>query len=293
MVCIHLSHQIIFPKRPRFYLSSYIMIPTWLNNRLYFLKTQGRMNLASESRVDLSIFGNPELSKQFAMMKYLDLSRTPLTSVDGLVHNKRLKHFTANKSHINTLRNFRALRSVDSVCMLETPISKHPTFKLSLLLVIGDHLHTIDNQLISQSLRDKAKTYSPIAADLINAGWMAEYPCPPVETLNQLCQQYGIQPNPKATNPIDLQVYSYIDKNMYTGDFETTLQKLKRKHEEMLKQGQALFGLIDDDADNKNASTQITSILNAHGMNVDPNDDDAILETVKELCNQISAPSSP
>ena len=138
-------------------------LPGWINNRLYFLKTQGRMNLSGEKKFDLRVFSGPDHEKIFGLMKTLDVSYTPLESVDGLIYNKRLKHFIANKSEINTLRNFRCLRSVDSISMVGTPISRHPNYKLSLLLVIGDHLHLIDNKLIPQSVREKAMAYSPIA----------------------------------------------------------------------------------------------------------------------------------
>ena len=224
-------------------------IPSWIDSRMYFLKTQGKMLLSGESRVDLTVFSRPELSKPLSIMKYLDISKTPLESVDGLTYHKKLKYFIANQSHISSLKNFKVLRSCDVISLIDTPVSKHPNYKLSLLLVIGDHLNLIDGKLVSQSIKAKARSYSPIASDLINAGWMAEYPCPSVEILNQLCIQYGIQCVPKPTNPIDLKIPTKVEKNLYTGDFEETLQKLKSNHEEILKQGQALFGLIDENDD--------------------------------------------
>lgn len=224
-------------------------LPSWIDSRMYFLKTQGKMLLSGESRIDLTVFSRPELAKPLSIMKYLDISKTPLESIDGLSPHKKLKYFIANQSHISSLRNFKVLRSVDVISLIDTPVSKHPNYKLSLLLVIGEHLNLIDGKLIPRSIREKVKMYSPIAADLINAGWMAEYPCPPIEVLNQLCAHYGIQFVPKPTNPIDLQIPTKIDKNFYTGDFEETLQKLKSNHEEILKQGQALFGLIDENDD--------------------------------------------
>lgn len=261
-------------------------VPHWLESRMYFVKVQGKMLLSGETNIDLSRFESPQISKTLSLMKYLDVSKTPLESVEGLGYHKKLICFVANNSSISSFRNFKSLRSVTSISLIGTPLSKVPNYKLSLLLVIGNQLNSIDGKLVPNSIREKAKSYSSIAGDLINVGWAVEYPCPSIETLNNLCQEYGIQCNPKITHPIDIEMYNDLNRNFYSGDFETTLQELKKKHEELLKQGQALFGLIDEDEDDEDTALQISTIFHSHGISIPSNDQETIIETVQSLCNQ-------
>lgn len=268
-------------------------IPPWLDKQIPFLKAQGRLNFYNEKNLDLSIFQDPEIEKQLNMLKILDISNTNVSSLDGFPSFKHIKHFNAENTQISNLKNFRSLRSLTSICMKNTPISKEKNYKLSLYLIIPN-LKQIDGQLVPEAIKTKVKQYPPIVEDLVNAGWIAEFPCPHVDTLIELCKQFGIKPKPTYTQPIDYEAISECDFNeeviknqkiVYTGDFETTLKKLKRRHEETIRKGQALFGIIDE-IDDESLPSEIAKVLNEHGIEADEKNEEDIITAVQELAAQ-------
>ncbi|OHT11960.1 hypothetical protein TRFO_18332 [Tritrichomonas foetus] len=297
-----------------------VILPSWLNSRIFFLKSQGRLNLSGEKRTDLSALSHPEIEKLLFLMKILDVSKTDITSLDGLSFYKGLAHFYGDYSQISTLRNFRNLRSVTSISLIGTPVSEHPNYKLSLLLVVGQSLKLIDGKLIPKNIRKNAKHYSPIAIDLINAGWMAEWPCPPIDELIELSEKFNIVSSPVMIKPIDIEIFDEDrKKNLYTGEFESTLRKLKKRHEETLKRGQALFGILEDSSSEEEMeeendevcdevsgevcdeeiaggnneavfNNEIADVLHRKGVELENDqngsNDDVIVDAVKSLCAQ-------
>ncbi|KAK8889870.1 hypothetical protein M9Y10_034624 [Tritrichomonas musculus] len=268
-------------------------IPPWLQNKIPFLKSQGRLNFSGEKNLDLSILQDPEIEKQLNMLKILDISDTDVSSLDGFPCFKHFKHFNADNTQISNLRNFKSLRSLTSISLKNTPVSKNKNYRLSLYIIIRN-LKQIDGQIIPDAIKAKAKQYPPIVEELINAGWIAEFPCPQIDTLIELCKQYGVEPKPIYTQPIDYDAISQCDfyeddsiqkKSAYTGDFESTLKKLKRKHEETIRKGQALFGIIDE-IDDESLPSEIAKVLKDHGIETNEKNEEEILNNVKELASQ-------
>jgi hypothetical protein len=61
------------------------------------------------------------------------------------------------------------------------------------MIVVGDSLRSINGQQVQQQLRTRAGQYPPVAADLVNAGWMAEWPVPDAARFAELTREFGTQ----------------------------------------------------------------------------------------------------
>ena len=271
--------------------------PNWLQRRLIIVKRTGNLSLINEQNVDLNLFNMPEYSNQLSVIKTLDLTKTNIKSLEDLQHHfPKLTTFIADKTQISDFKNFQILSGVRSVSLKQTPVSKKPHYKLSLLLCLGsdNKLTSIDGQIITKKLRSMAEQYpQPLTSNLINNGWMAEYPCPDENALFALCEKYDVShdtgiytiPSPKndATNLPDDEDFENIDEM----DFEDLISELRKKHEDMLMKGQAMFGLISEDT-NAYLSGKISSIFRAHGLPIEANSDQSILDAVNILCQTVA-----
>lgn len=158
----------------------------WFPEKLKQLAKTGTLNLSAEVMEDLSFVGCRET------MKKLDLSFTHLTSLVGLAYQPKLDSLILDSSDLINFKNFRAVQKISSISLRNTPAAATPNFKLSLLLVIGPSLRVINGQRVSDRLREKAKQYPEIASDLVNCGWMAQYPCPDDLEMEDISQGYGL-----------------------------------------------------------------------------------------------------
>ena len=122
-----------------------------------------------------------------------------------------------------------------------TPLSRNPHCKLSLLIVCGNNLRVINGKLISATLRKKAEAYPPVAAQLINAGWMAVYPCPSAEEISKLCAEYSIFENEeeKHLTKTNKQTERDIDAiiNAYTSVHQEMMQEAEFRLNEEVASG--------------------------------------------------------
>ena len=272
----------------------------WLQRRLLMAKRTGNLVLANEQNVDLNVFSYPEFSKPLSIVKMLDLSRTNISSLEGITKPfPKLATFIADRTQISDFKNFRVLSNVRSFSLKQTPVSKVPHYKLSLLLCVGSKnvITSIDGVTLSKKLKSMASEYpQPISSELVNRGWLAEYPVPSEEQFQQLCIKYNIEDSSEfSINPQEKQPMTNLPENIEDGeeedidniDFEDLIKNLHQKHEDMLMKGQAMFGLIAED---KNAylSGQISSIFKSHGLKIDSNSDQNILDSVNKLCQTVA-----
>jgi hypothetical protein len=70
--------------------------------------------------------------------------------------------------------------------MTDTPFSKNQFYRLSLLLLFGKSLRSIDGERISGTERQIAASYPPGCDALVRAGWVATYPPPRPADLPQI-----------------------------------------------------------------------------------------------------------
>ena len=207
--------------------------PSWFAEKLKFLAQTGKLDLSGEAFDDLSFVGSRP------SMKQLDLSFTPIQTIEGLQLQPKLDTLIADSSELVNFKNFRAVQKISSISIKNTPASHLPNFKLSLLIVIGPSLRVINGVYISQKLREKAAKYPPIASDLINCGWIAEYPCPDDESLEKISQSYGLA---EIEEDIEETPISEDQENMVnfekTVDYYTSVhKKLIQKAHQQIKEG--------------------------------------------------------
>lgn len=285
----------------------------WLQRRLLMAKRTGNLVLANEQNVDLNALSYPEFSKPLSIIKMLDISRTNVSSLEGITKPfPKLATFIADRTQISDFKNLKVLSNVRSFSFKQTPVSKIPHYKLSILLCVGskNEITSIDGQTISKKLKSMASEYpQPVSSELVNNGWLAEYPVPSEEKFRELCIKFNIEdssdfnadpPEKQAMTNLPENIDDNEEEDIDNIDFEDLIKNLHQKHEDMLMKGQAMFGLITED---KNAylSGQISSIFKSHGLKIDSNSEKNILDSVNMLCqtvaknrskSQISNPSS-
>ena len=261
-------------------------VPQWVHEQSYLLKTQGKLIIPTKDNADISFFKNSKYKKQLYLVKHLDASNTPLESLDGFIKLRNLKTFIADGTSISNFKNFQAIASVSKISLKDTPVSLLPAYKLSLYLVTGQSLKVIDGKTIPSSIIKKASTYPPIAGNLVNAGWIAEHPCPSSERLYELCNEYGINQSLMTGEQFAFENSIDLDEDVYTGDFEETIALLRVRHEEMLRKGQSLFGITDVENQEADIKDQITNILGINGMKYAVGDEENLIDLIQDLCKK-------
>ena len=254
---------------------------TWLSRKYQTLTKTGKLSLIGEKKIDLSVFSQPSIQKDTKIIKVLDLSRTDIKSLEGLPYLPRLKTFIADKTEIDTFKNFSSIKNVISISLKETEISKKLSsnkYRLSLILVCPQ-LSTIDNKMIPQQIRDIAATYPPVCSQLINAGWMIETPPPTGDHLEQLCKQYIKD----ETEP--LKTSSEVENS--SKDFQEMIKQLHNKHEQVILNGLAKFGIISEETEDMELANRVKGVLSKHNIETG-NNSEAILEAIRKLATQHS-----
>lgn len=265
------------------------MLPSWLQRRVHSLRRTGKLSFINETDVDPSALR--QLGNEIFFIKTLDFSKTKIETLDGMPRLTKVTSFIADQSNLSDFRNFISLSSATSISIKKTPISKIPHYKLNILLASGPNLVKIDGQVITSTLRARYEQYPSACCQLVNAGWIATYPCPPHDKLIEICNQYNIPPPEEVpeTSFQEDEEEVVIDPS----DFDKLASKLKAKHEVLLQRKQALFGIIEEDnfdglSDEDDFNERVVSLFNAHSMKLDPQDENQILEAIDDLCHRAS-----
>jgi hypothetical protein len=123
----------------------------------------------------------------------LRLSDTPLTSFESLLAQPCLKVLIADNSQIASLVGLQRQNRLATLSLIATPVSQHEFFRLTALLVAGQHLTSLNGQPITQTERKMALSFPPIAKKLAEAGWIVQYPPPSDLDFQYLARQFGIR----------------------------------------------------------------------------------------------------
>ena len=268
-------------------------IPAWLSRRLHTLKRTGVLTLIKEKNVDLASLQIKDMCSYIQFIKTLDLTGTPIQSIENLPFLPRITSFIADYSELQNCINFSAISTTTSISVKKTPLSKLPHYKLSILLAVGPNIVKIDGKMISPVLLNRYKKYPEYVRDLVNKGWVVEYPCPSPSKLLSLCKQYKVEiPDEEEQTefPPD-EEETFVEEEAPVVDFDSLAQKLWNQHEDMLQKKQAMFGIIDDDEsditqDESEFGNRIAALFKSHGYEVNPSDNKSILEAIDELCKR-------
>ena len=290
-------------------------IPPWLNRRLHTLKRTGVLTLIKEKNTDLSCFQLKDVMYYNNFIKTLDLTGTPIKSLEKLPNLPRLTNLILDYSEISNCINFAAVSTITSISLKKTPLSALPHYKLCILLSAGPNIVKIDGKMITQILINRYNSYPACAHDLVNNGWMVEYPCPGNDRLAQLCEEYDVVMSPEEDNTeigieedefeSDVQADNDENKNInnsdtqnmkesqaaHESDFDALAQKLWNQHELMLQKKQALFGIIEEELgeiiqDESDFGDRVATLFKGHGIILDPTNENSILEAIDALCKR-------
>lgn len=274
-------------------------VPAWLSRRLQTLKRTGTLNLIKEINLDLSCLQLKDLSYFIQFIKTLDLTGTQIKSLANLPRLPRITNLILDNSLIESCFNFEAVSSITSISLKKTPLSRVPHYKLSILLAVGSGIVKIDGKMITPLLLNRFKSYSKCAHDLVNHGWIIEYPCPDVDKLKEICQQYHVViPEEEEVTELRLEEEAEHEEEIVHFDFDEIAQKLAQQHEEMIKRKLALFGIFEDNGsdlinDDPEFNENLVSLFRDHGIELDPDNEKLILEAIDHLCrknaNQLDA----
>jgi hypothetical protein len=247
--------------------------------------------------VDLQYFSHPQVLRALCVVKVLDISRTTLKTLAGCPDFPRLNVFIADRSELSDFTNFRALRTVASFSMRATPVSRLPTYRLSLLMAVGTRsIRSIDGGQISSALKASYEHFPPICHELVNAGWIASTRPPASAKIRSLCSQYSIDEPLFASNSDEGDLVSF-NRDTSTSDaaldFDSLLKKLRAEHQEVWRKGQAQFGIVDearaDTHESAELAGRIAEVMRRHGIEGDICTDDGLFETVEGLFNRSAA----
>ena len=256
-------------------------LPGWLARRLPLMKKSGKFNVSGERNFDARYLSSPEVVRALGLVKHVDLSRTPLETLEGLPNLPHLSSFSADQTQISKFTNFKILQTAASVSFKGTPLSELPTYHIGLLLVLGiDSLSSIDGKVVPTRVRRQCRSYPAFCGELVNRGWIPEFPCPDGTELLRICERFEVEPEFPSFVPYKFDAKTPEDVDVL--DFEELVKKLKEEHEDVMVRGQALFGIINREDE---FAGKVAEVLRSHGVELPNTTDGAIAESVRQLCN--------
>jgi hypothetical protein len=220
---------------------------------------------------------------ELRLIKHLSIAGAQVASLDGLPFLSNLQSFVADHSCLVTLRNFRAVSNVTKISLKGTPISKQRNYKLSLLLICGPQLKTMDDQIVPRPLRDRSQEFPNFAADFVNKGWLAETPAPDPGRWDELSERYSLaidhtdeEEEPQGPEP---------DGEL--GDFEAIVTRFKWRQQQLHASADEIFGTNPPDKDD-----ELKEKLNREFQNFglkSEEDERRLLKILEAICIQARA----
>jgi hypothetical protein len=285
---------------------------SWPKKALESLKTSGRVDLEGEDIDDLGRLG------QLQTLRTLNLSYCQITSISGLKPLPKLETFIADGSPIVTFRNFAAIENIHRLSLRNTPLSRTPQFALS-AVVVCPRLASLNGKQIADRTRRRAEALPPLVRRLVNAGWLAEFPCPPGDHLADIAAEFGVvdeDPQPKSAPAPPA-----------TENFEECLKRLEERHVQLVRRARqqcdlpidgplsdsvaadeekvgdnkkvesvsaATETLIEDDVERDNTPRplieRLSGLLRRNDVEVDDADPQrSVLAAIERLCSQAGA----
>jgi hypothetical protein len=244
----------------------------------------GQLILNNETSVDLAALSHPVFRKNYAAgLKHLQISGTPVTSLEGLPPLIHLRSFIADRTSIESFVNFSAIAHVTKISLKGTPVARLSNYKLSLLLICGSNLTSIDGGCVPAALREKSATFPSYAGAFVSKGWQVQVPCPDRETWDHLSQQYDI-PLPGEQKPDSPQQPAAGQPEIEP--FETIAQQIRERQEAMFAKAEERLEIQKQIDEEDQLAEGIATLLQEVGIAVDPNNEDDLVEEVWKLCRK-------
>jgi hypothetical protein len=219
------------------------------------------------------------------MIKYLDIRATLVQSLEGMPRLHNIQAFIADNSQISTLKNFRSIETASKISLVNTPVSREPTYRLSAVILLGHSIRALDDFVVSNALKRKALSYPSYASSLIDQGWLAEFPLPDAARWTELCSEYGVE---MAADDISNSGESSFEEPELIedeeDDFELLIYKLRSRQEAMFAEAAKEFGIVAEVNVEAELGRAISSLFAKHGVEVDPSNEDDLVKAVEDVC---------
>lgn len=245
----------------------------WWKSREYILNKTGKLNLTGIQVTEFSVV------KSRPLMKELNISRCPCTSLKKLAFQPNLYTFNAEGSSLSSFENFSSVSKATVFHLKNTPLSAKPHYVLALYIICDNPKIVVDGKLISSKVKRLAGTYPICTKDLLNAGWDLVYPCPSSDEIRDLCRDLNvtyIEDEHEEEQVDEESAYQEEDLNHYE-----MIEKMLAKHDSIIQQAQHKFGLLQNQLETT-FEDKLKNTLQNHNIIVE-NDQDSFCEAIRHL----------
>ena len=157
--------------------------------------TTQRRSLGTTGFIDLRHTKIPSFTQLGSQPKLrkLNVSHSDITSFETLPSQPVMTQLIANNTKINSYIGLSRQPRLSNLSLKNTPLSNRPHFRLEALIVVGQHLMTLNGEQITNEERAIASRYPVVAQNLIEAGWKLVHPCPKIDTFRNLAISYNLK----------------------------------------------------------------------------------------------------
>lgn len=277
------------------------------------IKRSGELNCTGQRLTGDMVLNSRQFQSGCSILRTWNLNKTNFTEFDKIPYCPNLTNLTLDNTPLKNFSYFSKFPKLSSVSCKNTPVSEVPNFKLSLVLMFGDSLRTINSGTISQNIRKKAELYPPEAVLLIDRGWLATYPPPSSEEFEELCREYGVpisnivdppeiksdltivintlKPNEKSRENVSeneskvnskstIKKIPYLDliKNFYSQQ-DAMFSFYARKFDIEIQEEESVHEIDFDEA--------LIKLLEEYDIQVNPPTEENIMQTLDRVCHSI------
>lgn len=275
-----MKRERLTPKKsgPR-YIGTGINEPHWLRKcELAFLRT-GKLNLSNVAEPDLSLI------KTRSTLKELNISRSKLTSLEGLAYQPNINLFNADSSQLSSMKNFSSIARASMYVLKGTPLSKQPNYLIG-LIILSEEKIIVDGKHVANHWYKKAEGYPSFTRNLLNAGWKIEYPCPSNEVLREVCRQFNVEyVEDSDQDPVINMNYNQYDEEEEPANYLELIDMLMNRHNECINEASRNFKLLD--MTDETFAQEIRDLLESRRHTIFQDDGDIdlqIVTAVRQLC---------
>jgi hypothetical protein len=166
-------------------------------------KVESLLDAVSRQRAQLGTKGILDLSTKikfppgglaslnFPRLKTLNLSNLPLKSLETLAAHPNLKMIIADNSQVEVLKGLGSHPCLTSLSLVGAPVAQAANFRLAALILIPK-LSSINREPVTAGERHLSESYPPIAKQLVNVGWIVQYPPPSEADFRYLAGHFGV-----------------------------------------------------------------------------------------------------
>ena len=157
--------------------------------------TTQRRSLGTTGLIDLRHTNIPSFTQMGIQPKLrkLNVSFSNITSFETLPSQPVMTQLIANHTKVNSYVGLSRQPRLSNLSLKATPLSERPYFRIETLIVVGQHLMTLNGEQITPEEREIASQYPVIAQNLLEFGWDLVYPCPKVDQFRELAASYNLR----------------------------------------------------------------------------------------------------